>query len=174
MELKKDDELNISDLLKVPVWEFAFKEMKEQRLNGNMLKPCEQSAPYSPHKARIVVRATFQLKDGTTFKGHIKPIDLLNSFLGHLAPVDLYPVIVTLKGPVPFWYGNARPSSQKIANNYRMLEKMASRVFPITVKSDVEIENGISEGVINGFLYCEVNKLDDFFHVKESDIRIIK
>jgi hypothetical protein len=174
MALKQIDELNISDLLKIPVWEFALKEMKEQGVSGNFIKPSEQTAPYSPHKARILVRATFTLKDGTSFKGHIQPIDLLNSYRSHLAPADLFPVIVTLKGPVIFWYENVKPTHKRIAGNYRVMGKYAGEIFPIRVQSDVAIDNGIGEGLIPGFLYCDERSVEDFFNIKESEIKIVK
>ncbi len=174
MELKPDNELNASDLLKAPVWEFAFKEMKEQGLNGNLMKPSDQTAPYSPHKARILVRATFQLKDGTIFKGHILPIDLLNPFASRLAPVDLRPVIVTLKGPVEFWYGTTPPSRKRIADNYRLLGKLARDVFPVTVKADVELDHAIGEAPLNGVLYCDQKEIEDFFHIKEKEIKVVR
>lgn len=73
--LKKDNQIDIADLLRFPVWEFAFKEMKKQDLSGKTMKPLRRKPPYDPHEGRILVRASFKLSDETIFKGHIKPID---------------------------------------------------------------------------------------------------
>ncbi|HVN54236.1 MAG TPA: hypothetical protein VMT46_07890 [Anaerolineaceae bacterium] len=172
--LKKDNELNPSDLEQYPVWEFAFREMKEEGLSERTMKPSSQEPPYDPHQSRLLVRTSFHLVDGTVFKGFIKPIDLLNTFMGHLVPIDLFPVIVTEKGHVVFWYGPSKPSEKEISDNYLLLGKESREVFPISFKSDVEIVNGAYEGELDGFLYCEENEVEDFFHMKESEIKSIR
>jgi len=138
------------------------------------MKPLRQKPPYDPHKARILVRASFKLRDGTIFKGHIKPIDSLDTFMGHLSPIDLFPVILTEKGPVIFWYGTDKPSAKEIVGNYSLLGENPEDVFPITFQSDVDIINGISHGVLDGFLYCVEDEVEDFFHMKGSDIKAIR
>lgn len=94
--------------------------------------------------------------------------------MGHLSPIDLFPVILTEKGPVIFWYGTDKPNDQEIIENYSLLGKKPEEVFPITFQSDVDIINGVSEGVLDGFLYCVENEVEDFFHMKESDIKAVR
>lgn len=173
--LREDNQLSISDLLQYPVWEFAYDEMRKMGMSGKMrMKPSEIHPPYDPHQTRILVRATFRLRDGTLFKGYIKPIDLLKTNFKPIVPIDLLPVIITNQGYVDFWYGIYKPDEAKIAKNYSFLGKTSSEVFPIVVTSDVEIVNGISEGVLEGFLYCIEDEVKSLFRIKETDIKYIR
>jgi len=119
--LKDEDELNPSDLMDFPVWEFAFEESKAYLLSRILMKPCKDPSPYNIHESRYLIRTTFRLANGMEFSGHTKPFDLLDQFMGHLSPIDLEPVIVTTKGRVVFWYGINRPNPEETAENYRSL-----------------------------------------------------
>ena len=172
--LKDEDELNTSDLMNFPVWEFAFEESKTYPLSRMLMKPCMDPPPYNIHESRYLIRTTFRLAIGMEFSGYTKPFDLLDQFMGHLSPIDLEPVIVTTKGRVVFWYGINRPNPDETAENYRLLGQKHSDVFPIRFKLDVEIINGISEGTIEGFMYCEEDEVGDFFHMKQTDIKFFR
>jgi hypothetical protein len=174
MILREENNLSISDLMDFPVWELAFEESKAYPLHRILLKPCTSSPPYDIHKARFLIRTTFQLSNGVEFRGYTKPFDLLDKFLGHLLPIDLNPVVITPKEHVVFWYGINKPESEEIAKNYRLLGQKPSGVFPIKFELDIEILNGISNGIIEGFMYCEEDEVDDFFHMKQADIKFIK
>jgi hypothetical protein len=138
------------------------------------MKPSESLPPYDPHQTRVLVRATFRLRDNTLFKGYIKPIDLLKTAFNPIVPMDLLPVIITDQGHVDFWYGIYKPDKLKIAKNYSLLGKKSSEVFPIIVTSDVEIVNGISEGVLEGFLYCVEDEVESLLRMKETDIKYVR
>ncbi len=172
--LKKDYELSISNLKKFPVWEFAYEETKMDNLSGRTMRPNTSGPPYDIHKSRFLIRTSFRLANGMEFKGHTKPFDLLDQFMGHLSPIDLYPVIMTPKGYVVFWYGIYKPDPEEIAKNYQLLGQNPSDVFPIRFELDEEIINGVSKGIIEGFMYCEEDEVSDFFCMKQTDIKLIK
>jgi hypothetical protein len=172
--LKKEDELSISDLMEFPVWKFAFEESKVYQLDTIMMKPHISDPPYDIHKFRFLIRTTFKLANNVEMKGYTKPFDLLDKFMGHQAPIDLSPVIITPRGHVAFCYGINKPNPEEISNNYLLLGHNVSEVFPVKFKTDMEITNGISNGVIEGFMYCEENEVNDFFRMNQDDIKVIK
>jgi hypothetical protein len=172
--LKDENELNTSDLMNFPVWEFAFEESKAYPLSSILIKPCTDPPPHNMHESRYLIRTTFRLASGMVFIGYTKPFDLLDQFTGHLSPIDLQPVIVTTKGRVVFWYGINGPKPEEIAEIYLLLGQKPSEVFPIKFELDMEILNGISKGTIDGFMYCEEDEVDDFFHMKEADIKFFR
>jgi hypothetical protein len=171
--LKEEHEINISDLLQFPAWEFAYDEMKMLRLSGRTMKPCVSPPPYDIHQNRIYTRATFQLSNGARMKGIITPIDLLSGLMAPILPPDLAPKILTENGRVHFWYGRNKPSEEEIQINYLWLGFRSWEVFPITVTCDVETINSISNGVIKGFLYSELEPEKEFFEMKEENIKLV-
>lgn len=172
--LKDENELNTSDLMNFPVWEFAFEESKTYPLSRILMKPCTNPPPYNMHESRYLIRTTYRLVNGMEIRGYTKPFDLLDQFMGHLSPIDLEPVIVTTKGRVVFWYGIYRPKPEELTEIYRLLDQKPSEVFPIKFELDMEILNGISKGTIDGFMYCEEDEVDDFFHMKQTDIKFYR
>jgi hypothetical protein len=166
---KIDMDLDFDDLLNHPVWEFAYGEGGDEI----KMKPTMDPPPYDVSQNRFLVRATFQLSNGEKMYGHIKPINIKDTFMGHLSSIDLNAVMFTKYGYIYFWFGTYKPEREKLDTFYKWLGLKPSEIFPIRVKSDVEIINGIDEGVIEGFLYCNKNEVEDFFHMKASEIRVM-
>lgn len=166
---KKDLELTIDDISKYPVWEYAYGEGGQEI----KLKPSLGKPPYDISLNRYLVRAIFILNNGRKEYGHIKPINLKDNFMGHLPCVDLNYVMLTRFGNFYFWFGSDLPKRRIINKFYSWLKLQPSDIFPIHVKSDVEIINGLSEGIIEGFLYCNDNEVEDYYHMKASEIKII-
>jgi hypothetical protein len=166
---KKDLELTIDDITKYPVWEYAYGEGGQEI----KLKPSIGKAPYDISINRYLVRAIFLLNNGRKECGYIKPINLKDNFMGHLPCVDLNYVMLTRFGNIFFWFGSNKPKRRIVNKFYKWLNLQSSDIFPIHVKSDVEIINGLAEGIIDGFLYCNNDEVEDYYHMKASEIKIM-
>lgn len=171
---KRDYELNLADLMQFPAWEYALDEEEVAGQDERTVKPYLASPPLDPHGAYFIVRASFHLADGTQMMGYIRPITLSGSELTKpVVPADMNPIIITEQGQVAFWYGALKPGPEEISQNYRMLNKKPSEVFPIKFASDVEVLDSVVAGTLEGFLYCEEN-VQDFFSLKPTDIKVVK
>lgn len=170
---KQHDDLMLDDILKFPSWEFALDEEGTPGQDEQTVRPLLSEPPLDPTNNYLVVRATFQLVDGSEYKGLIKPIRLEGGILTPLIPIDLFPIILTNQGRVYFWYGMIKPSQSEINNNYSIIGvENPTKIFPIRFFSDVEIVNGIFEGHLDGFMYTdpEIEPLD----LSMDDVKIIR
>lgn len=170
---KQDYDLTIEDLAQFQAWEYALDEEEYEGQDEQTVRPHLPIPPLDPDQEYLIVRASFYLADGTKMTGYIKPMQLGRaSILKPLIPADMHPIIVTPQDRIAFWYGASLPDSDEISRNYAILDKNSQEVFPIRFTSDVEVLNSITEGVIEGFLYC--NKGLDVFNMKSSDVKVIK
>lgn len=128
---KKETALNADDLIKFPVWEFAYGEGGDEM----KMKPVIDPPPYDVSQKRILVRATFTLANGAIKSGYMKPINVKETFMGSLAPIDLNLVMFTNDGAVYFWFGAYEPEREKIDIFYKWLRLPPSEIFPIKVKN---------------------------------------
>jgi hypothetical protein len=171
---RQDYRLTLVDLIQNPAWEYALDEEGLEGQDERTVRPYHDSPPLDPEKAYFIVRARFHLADDTQMLGYIKPIELSGSrFMNPVIPVDMNPVIVTELGQVTFWYGALKPETERISQNYRLLNKKPSEVFPIEFAADIEILDSITAGTLEGFLYCD-NAVKDFFKLKSTDIRAVR
>jgi hypothetical protein len=166
---KKDMELTTKDLSKYPVWEFAYGEGGQE----TKIKPTTLLPPYDISQNRYLIRATFTLNNGQKECGYIKPINNKNNIMGHLPSVDLNYVLLTHFGNIYFWFGINKPKRRQLDQFYQWLDLTPDKIFPILVQSDIEIVNGIGNGIIDGFMYCEEENVEDFFHMKSSEVKIV-
>ena len=119
METRKQlFDLTLQDIMQYPCWEYALDEEDIEGQDEQTVRPYLSSPPFDPNNAYLVVRASFRLSDGTVLKGIIKPIQLDGSIMKPLIPIDLFPVILTDRGRVDFWYGMTRPALNEINANY--------------------------------------------------------
>lgn len=159
--------------MQYPSWEYALDEEGIEGQNEQTVRPYLSSPPYDPSNVYLVVRASFRLFDGTVYKGIIKPVQIDGSIMKPLIPIDLFPIILTDRGRVDFWYGMTRPTLNEIRANYAIMEKEnPTDVFPLQFTSDVDIVNGIFEGTIEGFMFTEgdISPMD----LEISDVRVIR
>lgn len=170
---RQDNELSLEDLLQYPVWEYALDEENTHNQNERTLRPSLVSPPIDPNNAYFFVRATFKLANGVQLKGFITPVKKQDdNFMRPVIPVDLNPVIVSRDGHVIFCYGKYSPNQERIDNNYKRLGYHSIEVFPITFTADVEVKNGVSSGMLQGFLYLD--KAANLFDLTETDIRYVR
>jgi hypothetical protein len=143
--------LELPDLARCPVWEFALDEEGEEDQDETTVRPFSVGRALDPAEGMFVVRARFELADGTKMAGYLTPAAEGEKELG-----TLQPVIVTPEGQVSFWEGMYSPTPDEIRENYRRLGKSsADQVFPIQFESEVEIVGGAVHGEIPGFLVLD-------------------
>ncbi|HYN10338.1 MAG TPA: hypothetical protein VES67_23325 [Vicinamibacterales bacterium] len=142
--------LDLEDFILSPVWEFALDEEGEPDQDETTVRPYSRpGAP--PVDGMFVVRARFQLADGTTMSGYLTPPVQGDDGLG-----TLQPIILTPDGQVAFWHGMRAPTPDEIGESYRRLGKSSpDQVFPIRFESEVEIVGGPVRGELPGFLVLE-------------------
>jgi hypothetical protein len=170
----QDYDLTLDDLAQFPSWEYALDEEEHEDQDERTVRPYSAKPPLEQGQAYLIVRASFYLADGTRMTGYIKPLELDDaSRLKPLIPADMDPVIVTSQGQIEFWYGASQPDLDELARNYARLNKGPLEVFPIRFASDVEVLNSITEGVLEGFLYCDKG-LPDVFNMEPSDVKAIR
>lgn len=169
-------DLNLTDLQKYPVWEYVLEDIGLPEQTYSTVRPYLSSLPDIRH-TMLIVRTTFILANGRKLMGIIKPIQLgKDPHWGEpLIPVDHFPVIVTDNGQVVFHYGTRKPEAEEIAHNYKLLRYSSHEVFPITYRSDIEIEDCILRGAINGFMYLDNSKkgFDQIIRLKPTDIQLV-
>ncbi len=148
-------ELTPDDLTSFPVWEFCLDEEGVEGQDEATVRPYEKPGPVDPASGMFAVKAIFTLADGTEFTGYLTPPEQADrEDIGIIQPI-----IVTDKGQLMFWNGLLKPTKAILDENYGLLEKSASEVFPVRYRSAVELEGGAVEGTIGGFLYCRKKKL---------------
>lgn len=146
-------ELTPEDLDRSSIWEFALDEEGEEGQDEATVRPYESQGPLDPSDGMFVVRARFELADGTRAVGFLTPPVQGDSSLG-----TLQPAVVVDQGQVSFWCGMLSPEPVHLAASYARLGKSsASEVFPLRFTSDVELVGGPVTGELPGFLV-----LDDF------------
>ena len=96
----------------------------------------------------FVVRARFELADGTEQHGYLTPPAGGSAGIG-----TVQPIIVTAQGQVMFWYGAMAPSAATLGDAYAKLGRAGSAVFPLHYSSEVELATGPVKGQVNGFLH---------------------
>lgn len=170
---RQDYDLRLEDLMKFPVWEYALDEEGIDGQNERTLRPLPSVTIIDPRAGYFITRASFYFHSGIVMIGFIKPKSLSSKTLSTVLPYDLWPVIVTMKGQMSFGYGSNEPDVDELERNYRFFEMTPEEIFPIRFISDIEVIDGISSGVIEGFMFFDEDT-KDFFHLTGEDIRIIR
>jgi hypothetical protein len=143
-------ELSISDLRRCPVWEFALDEEGQEGQDEATVRPHTIKEMLDSASGMFVIRASFELADGTSMQGYMTPPRQGDTDLG-----TVQPVIVSDQGQVIFWCGAIKPTEKDIQTSYAVLGKAASKVFPVRYESDVPLIGGVVRGSIPGFLHLE-------------------
>lgn len=176
----QDYNLTFTDLMKYSAWKYALDEEGVESQDERTVRPYHAPAPLDLSKAYFLVRASFVLADGTSYKGYIKPKPLdrvdTGNFLSVIVPYDLSPIIVLGKEHIHFQYGIEKPDPEEIQRIYSLFPKKSHEVFPIKFSSDVEVLDSVHEGKLDGFMYFELYQ-GDFAHInalKSTDIKYAK
>jgi len=153
-------ELQVDDLEKHDVWEFALDEEGEPGQDEATVRPYKRSGKLNPDKGMFVVKAQFIIANGKKYTGYVTPPLHGNSSMG-----TIQPIIVLPNGQVSFWNGMFVPSKDNILKKYNMLGvQNSNELFPLKFQSSVPITTGPVQGTISGFMYF----------VQKGDERVVK
>jgi hypothetical protein len=148
---KQVDELTPEDLNRSSIWEFALDEEGDEGQDEATVRPYESHGPLDPSDGMFVVRARFELADGTRAVGFLTPPVQGDSGLG-----TLQPAVVVGQGQVSFWCGMLSTDPAHVAASYARLGKSsASEPFPLRFASDVELAGGPVTGELLGVVVLE-------------------
>jgi len=148
-ELKQIDDLSSADFERHPVWiachteDFAepwFNETDEETF-----RPWTGALPVGPSDGMLLVRATFELHDGSRHDGFLTPA----SKEGDLG--TLQPHLFVSGKSFGFWGGMAgvRPDGRRAF--YKALGKGQKAIFPIQFSTAPDLATGVIAGRVDGF-----------------------
>ena len=148
-ELKQFSDLSPPDFDRHPVWiachteDFAepwFNETDEETF-----RPWTRVPPVGPSDGMSLVRATFELHDGSRHDGFLTPA----SQEGDLG--TLQPHLFVSGKSFGFWGGMAgvRPDRRKAF--YGALRKGPEAIFPIRFSAESDLATGVVAGQVDGF-----------------------
>jgi len=148
-ELKQFGDLSSADFERCPVWiachteDFAepwFNETDEETF-----RPWIGALPVSPSDGMLLVRASFELHDGSRHQGFLTPA--LKE--GDLA--TLQPHLFVGDKVFRFWGGMAGVGTDRRTAFYDALGKGPEAIFPIRFSTDPDLAKGVAAGQIDGF-----------------------
>ena len=148
-ELKQIDDLSSADFERHPVWiachteDFAepwFNETDEETF-----RPWTGVLPVGPSDGMLLVRATFELHDGSRHDGFLT----LASKEGDLG--TLQPHLFVSGKSFGFWGGMAGVRANERTAFYGALGKAQEAIFPIRFSTDPDLATGVAAGQIDGF-----------------------
>lgn len=147
--------LSPTDLKVHPAWIFASDEVGVSGQDEATVRPYTQNR-VDPGDGLLVVRSKFKLADGTEFLGYVSPpsMDSTSWHIGYQQPV-----IVTMNGQVPLWFGICRHSMERVYGFLALMGKAANEVFPLSYRSDIPMLSGAIEGTLDGFCYLDDGKI---------------
>lgn len=158
---KQVDELTPEDFTEHPIWEFALDEETVEGQDEATVRPYSASGPLDESDGMFVVRARFELADGTVLDGYLTPA------VEGLDGLETYqPTIVTQNGQVPLWFGLFPPGPDERHRLYGMLAKNTTAVFPLKFSSSVDLRRGPVTATVSGFLFFE-DRRRGFFRRRE-------
>lgn len=145
-------DLTLADLADFPVWEFALDEEGAEGQDERTVRPRAVAEPIE-RGDYVVVKATFELADGTLMGGFLTPPAPDDNSIGQVQPV-----VLLEHGAVGFYHGIFHPEPDALAAIYKLLGKRSDEVFPCRFRSSVTIRGGDVEGNLDGFYYLEPDR----------------
>ncbi len=140
--IKQVYELTENDLIENPLWSF-LSEDDDKAHDEATVQNCDfNKLPDSV----FIVSASFITADGTTYSGYV-----YGETANEMALVQ--PNIIIDDKQVAFWYGVAKPENSAIVDIYSRIGKSRKELFPLKWQINIDIENIISSGTIEGFGY---------------------
>ena len=181
-ELKQFGELEIEDLRRYPVWigchTADYGKPWYEDTDEETFRPYIGTLPASPAEGMLLVRAVFELKDGTRYPGFVTPaaegwdkghdgraISEHNHILG-----TQQPQIFVGDRAFGFWGGMVGIPSQAQQELYKALGKGPDAIFPLRFCAEAGLTTGLGDGTIEGFYRRD----HDGIHVAiaESGLRV--
>jgi len=147
-ELRQFSTLKPDDFARHPVWVQCHiidrDEPWHAETDEETFRPWTGLLPVDPDHAMFLVRATFNLADGTTLTGFVTPSTTQD--LGNLQPQ-----LFSESGQrVSFWLGRF-PRAEDRNAAYRAVGKTAAQIFPIRFAANDQLCRGVASGTLEGF-----------------------
>ena len=148
-ELKQFAELTDSDFDRHPVWIAChtadYDEPWYEDTDEETFRPRTGALPAAPSEGMLLVRATFSLRDGTTFNGFVTP-SFEEQDLG-----TQQPQMFVGGRRFGFWGGMFGLPAQERQEFYAAVARSTPDVFPLRFNADPNLATGATSGVVEGF-----------------------
>jgi hypothetical protein len=162
-ELKQFGELELEDFKRQPVWigchTADYGKPWYSDTDEETFRPYAERLPANPAEGMLLVRAVFEIKDGTRYPGFVTPVaegwDKGRdgcSMLEHSHILGIQqPQMFVGDRMFGFWGGMMGISSSTQQELYMALGKHPDAIFPLGFSADANLTTGISEGSVEGF-----------------------
>ncbi|MFN7965856.1 MAG: hypothetical protein U0V87_09255 [Acidobacteriota bacterium] len=145
---KQVHELTCDDLEQSAVWEFVFDAAERDEEHAATLQPFPIDGPLDASAGMFVVRASFQLADGTTAVGYLTP-----PIAGHDGIEIVQPTVLLPNRRLRLWCGLLAPDPEALDRLYEQLERSPPELFPLRYRSSVPLVGGPVQGQVGGFAH---------------------
>lgn len=162
-ELKQFGDLSATDFERHPVWigvhNADYGEPWYDETNEETFRPYAGSLPAAPDEGILLVRATFELKDGSQFPGFVTPAseDWDRPREGHSSGKRKHilgfqqPRIFVGNEGFNFWGGISGVRDERRQALYAALQKTPQDIFPLRFSAEPSLAGGILAGEVEGF-----------------------
>jgi hypothetical protein len=154
-ELKQFGDLLASDFERHPIWVSAHGTDEDEpwyeETDEETFRPWTGKVPVDASEGMLLVRATMELRDGTSHPGFATP-----AFDGDGLGTQ-QPQICIGNQIFGFWGGIAGVQVEYRRALYQALAKTPAEIFPLRFSIDPALATGLTSGVVEGF-YKTVRK----------------
>ena len=148
-ELKQFGDLTPADFQQHPVWIAChteyFAEPWFNETDEEPFRPWMGALPVGPSDGMSLVRAKFELHDGSHHDGFLTPAFNEGDF------GTLQPHLFVSGESFGFWGGMAGVRPDRRVAFYTALGKGPEAIFPIGFSTDPDLATGVAAGRVNGF-----------------------
>ena len=150
--LKQFDELTVEDFVQHPVWVSChvidYDEPWHEGTDEETFRPWDKALPFDPAETIALVRASFQLANGSRLDGFLTPAT--EPDLG-----TIQPTVFAGGRSFGFWGGMfGVPESERSAF-YAAVGQAPAAIFPISFQAALGLADGHASGVLDGFYRME-------------------
>ena len=182
--MKQEYQLTAADFVRYPVWigvhNYDSDEAWYDEADEETYRPWTGALPFAEKRGIVLVRATFELADGSTLPGYCSPRS--EDWDVAPAPYMTKSGIVTLRSwsathggtklslmallnpsvfvgcdAVGFHLGAPSIRADRVRQFYSLIGKRPSDVFPVKFAADKKFATGIGSGQLDGLFYFPVN-----------------
>ena len=148
-ELKQFGDLSPADFERHPVWIACHTEDSAEpwfnETNEETFRPWTGALPMNPSDGMLLVRATFELHDGSRHDGFLTPA-FKEGEVG-----ALHPYLFVGDKSFRFWGGMFRIRADRRSAFYKALGEGPEAIFPIRFSADPNLATGVVTGRVDGF-----------------------
>ena len=148
-ELKQFGDLSPADFERYPVWIACHTEDSAEpwfnETDEETFRPWTGPLPVGPSDGMLLVRATFELHDGSHHDGFLTPA-FKEGEIG-----ALHPHLFVGDQSFGFWGGMFGVSADRRRAFYGALGKSPEAIFPIRFSADPNLATGVVAGRVDGF-----------------------